>query len=586
MDNKYIIKKKSLLKSTFLRSGRSTRTPNAGLVGALAVGAIAVLSLGLSKSASAFNLYDGSKSGNNLEINLTTTLSYTPIFRVGSPSKLLTSPTLNANGSEGDLAFQHGLVSNEFEVTPVLDITDGDYGAHFSGEAYLNTSYLGTNQNDQPDTLNPYTVAKNTDFTRATRNVDGLNARLLDAFVYGTQHFGANESQSLTLKVGRQTLLWGQSLFFSNNGIAAGMAPIDILTADNNPNAQVQQIIEPVGQVVLTYQPNSVLTLQGYYQFEWEHDYFQGVGAYFSSTDILDKGGERLILATPNSLFPGFPGEYAFRSKDLSPLDNNGQFGASVQLTLGNYDLGFFGLRYDAKSPAIYLTNFNPSAPTPTAYGLSAGNYNLVYPRDIWIEGTSLSTTVGPANLAGELSFRQHMNLVNETGIVATAANNANSNPGYPVGDTMAGQVSAIYISPGIPLDPGGVSVDGEIAFNHVLGITANKVNLTDIPHRSPTAAQFEILMTPTYYDVIPNLQLGFPIGLTYGFYGRSEIDPTENNGTGSVNFGVTATYKVTWLASVTYNDYIGAPNPLIAAGGEPSIADRNYLLLNLQHSF
>lgn len=539
----------------------------------VAIGVTGALLAVLPGTAVAMNLYDGSEHGNHLEINLQTTLSYTPILRVGGVSKILTSPS-NLNGSEGDLNFQHGIVSNEFEILPILDIKDGNYGAHFSGEAYLNTSFLTTNQNDQPSTINPYTIGKNTDFTSATRNVDGENARLLDAFVYGTRDFGAGGRQTFTVKIGRQTLLWGQSIFLGNNGIAAGMAPIDILTANNNPNAQTQQIVEPVGQVVVTYQPNAVVTLQGYYQFEWAHDYFQGVGAYFNSADFLDAGGERILF---------FPGAGLFRTKDLSPGNDNGQFGASVQLSLGNYDLGFYGLRYDSKSPEIYTS---VGAPTPTPYGLSFGTYNLVYPRDIWLEGVGLSTTVGDVNVAGETSFRQHMNLVNETGIAASPSSNANSNPAYPVGDTWAAQVSAVYLSPGIMFDPGGVTMLGEIGFNHVLAVTANKENLTDIPQRTSTAAQFQFLVTPNYYDVLPQLNLSFPIGLAYGFYGRSEIDATENHGTGSVNFGVTATYRTTWIASLTYNDYIGAPNPLITEGAEPAIADRSFVLLNLQHTF
>jgi hypothetical protein len=528
--------------------------------------------------AHAFNLYNGVNYGNNLEIDLSTTLSYTPIWRVQNPSQRLIGYA-NANGSEGDLAFQHGLVSNQFEILPVLDVKDGNYGAHFSAEGYLNTSYLTTNQNDQPQTLNPISLGKSTDFTSATRNVDGLNARVLDAFVYGTERFGAGDQQSFTLKVGRQTLLWGQSLFLSNNGIAAGMAPIDIITANDNPNAQTQQIIEPVGQVVATYQPNPIVTLQAYYQFEWAHDYFQGVGAYFSTADILDKGGQSLLLPdpyyTPGGPYPLFA--QALRTKDLSPEHQNGQFGASLQLTLGNYDVGFFGLRYDSKAPTVYL-HF------PTPYSVT---YNLVYPRDIWMEGASVSTTVGPANVAAETSFRQHMNLTTGAN-PAGPANNANSNPAYPTGDTWAAQASALYVSPPIPFDPGGVSVDGEVGMNHVLKVTANNAAIDSYANhsvtRSSTAAQLQVVVTPSYYDVIPNLQLTFPIGLGYDFYGRSMVDPTENNGTGSVNVGVTATYRVTWIASVTYNDYIGAANPLIQ--GEPSTADRSYVMLNFQHTF
>jgi hypothetical protein len=569
MDKSIERRKVGLWNATALGAVSVRRSSRSDLV--MAVGAVGMLSVAVPHGACALNLYDGTSVGNNLEINLNTTISYTPIFRVSNPSSRLTSPTANPNGSEGDIDFAHGLVSNEFEILPILDIKDGDYGAHFSGEAYLNTSYLGTNQNDQPSTLNPFSVAKSTDFTSATRNVEGLNARLLDAFVYGSHHFGADEGQTITLKVGRQTLLWGQSLFLSNNGIAAGMAPIDIIEADNTPNAQTQQVIEPVGQVVLTYQINPTVTLQGYYQFEWEHDYLQGVGAFFSSSDILDKGGERLIAA---------PGAFFFRTKDISPPINNGQFGASVQLTLGDYDLGFYGLRYDAKTPNVLL---HPAAPTPTANGLSVGTYNLVYPRDIWIEGTSLSTNVGASNVAGEISFRQHMPLVTGAN-VPTVSNNANGNPAYPTGDTMAGQISAIYTSPSIPLDPGGVSMSGEVGFNHVLEVTANKALVTDSPHRSATAAQFQVVVTPTYLNVLPYLDVDFPIGLAYTFYGRSEVDSTENQGTGSVNFGVSATYHISWIASVTYSDNIGAPNPLLI--GEPSVADRNFVLLNLQHSF
>jgi hypothetical protein len=535
--------------------GRMITAAVAGMAGALLAA--------LPQGASAMNLYDGLSVGNNLEINLDTTIAYTGIVRTNNPSARLIGPA-NINGDDGDRNFAHGLVSNEFEVTPILDIRDGDFGAHFSGDAYINTSYLGTNQNSSPYTNNPISIAKNNDFTSATRNVEGLNAQVLDAFVYGTKHFGADDDQAATLKVGRQTLLWGQSLFLSNNGIAGGMAPFDVITADNNPNAETQQLILPVGQVVATYQPNQTLTLQGYYQFEWEPDLLEGAGSYFNSADILDKGGQRLLFA---------PGYGIPRDKNITPPINNGQFGASVQLTLGNYDIGFYGLRYDSKAPTVYLAqNFS--------------SYRLVYPRDIWIEGTSLSTTVGPANVAGEISFRQHAPLV--TGANPTATNNANSNPAYPVGDTWAGQVSAIYVSPGIPLDPGGVTFTGEIGFNHLLKVTANPgaLNgpLNGALSRSSTAADMEVVATPNYYSVLPNLNLGFPIGLTYNLYGRSAIDATENHGTGSFNAGITATYKVTWIASLTFVDHIGAANPLLA--GESSIADRNYLMLNLQHSF
>jgi hypothetical protein len=172
------------------------------------------------------------------------------------------------------------------------------------------------------------------------------------------------------------------------------------------------------------------------------------------------------------------------------------------------------------------------------------------------------------------------MNLA--TGANISATNNANSDPAYPVGDTWAAQVSAIYVTAGVPLDPGGLTLTGEIGFNHLLKVTMNKAAISG--GRTPTAADMAMVVTPNYYDVMPDLALGFPIGFTYNLYGRSAIDSTENHGTGSFTLGVTATYKVTWIAALTYYDNIGAANPHLV--GEPSVADRNYVMLNLQHAF
>jgi hypothetical protein len=531
----------------------------------IGLSALGMLSVAATHNAKAFTLYNGEEYGNNVEINLTTTVSWTPIWRTNNPSKIITS---DANSDDGDLAGAHGLVSNLFEVLPVLDIKDGEFGAHFSGEAYLNTTYLGTNDIVSAGPLN-YTVPKPNDYTSATRNVNGENARLLDALVYGAVHFGAGDNQTLSVRLGRETLLWGQSLYLSSNGIAGVMAPFDVQTADNNPNAQTQQIIEPLGQVEVTYQPNEIVTLQGYFKFEWAHDYFPGAATFQNTSDLIGPGNSRLVVNT------GFPAPFNYfylkRIGDNRPSGTNGDFGISTQLTLGEYDVGFYALRADSYAPVV--------ATTPTL------NYLTLYPRDIWVEGSSFSTTVGQANVAGEFSFRQHMNLA-QGSVVQFPDNNANSNPAYPTGNTYAAQVSAIYLTPGYWFDPGGIAMTGEIGMNHVLATTANKDATAWFAglHRSATAAQFVAVATPTYYNVLPNLQLGFPIGLHYTFYGRSEIDSTENHGTGSINFGVQATYRLTWIASVTFNDFIGNANTLLA--GEPSGADRNFILANLQHSF
>jgi hypothetical protein len=516
------------------------------------------------RNARAYELYSGTYNGQDLEINLDTTVEYSTFYRVNDPSVILAGAG-NANGNDGDSDFRHGFVSNLFEALPVFDLKYGNFGVHVSGEAFIDPSYLEKNQNDQPGTFNSYTTATNQDFTSATRNNNGENAKVLDAFVFGSQNFGANGQQEVTVKLGRTTLLWGQSLFFPENGIAAGQAPLDATIADSVPNAQAQQVFLPVGQAIVTYQPNQVLTIQAYYEFQWQPDTLEGVGAYFSSADILDKGGQRLILG---------PDAYLYRVKNLNPPSQNGQFGASVQMTIGNYDLGLYGLRFDAKAPELYL-----GAPRLGGGPGNAGSYWLVYPRDIQIYGASVSTDVGPANVAAEVSGRRNMPLDSGLGAPASYPGSANADPQYAVGSTMAAQASFIDVTPGVPLDPGGVVLDGEFAMNSVLSVDSGRQFLS--PHRNATAGAFELVVTPTYFDVFPNTELEFPVGITYNLFGRSEVDGGMNHGTGNFSLGVTATYRSTWIAGLTYDDYLGAPSAALNP-----LADRGYLSFNLEHTF
>jgi len=529
--------------------------------------------------ACAFNLYDGTSSGNDLEINLSTTISYTGMYRVNDPSAILAGPA-DPNGNDGDSNFQHGIVGNLFEAVPVLDIRDGNFGAHFSGQLYINTPYLGTNQNNQPGTFNSIYVNKNTDFTSGTRNINGENAQFLDAFAYGKHMF--SDGQSLQVKIGRQTLFWGQSLFFAGNGISGGQAPIDIISAQDLINPQAQQIFLPVGQAVVTYQPFSGFTIQGYYQFEWEHDIFQGAGAYFNPTDTLDKGAQSIVFGGGNAA----PSTILLRDNDLEPEGQNGQFGLSVQDEVGNFDLGLYGLRFDAKAPEAvgYLGQGGIRSITSgyAAGALVVGNYQLVYPRDIWLEGASFSTNVGAANVAGEVSAREHMPLLapNQFATGDTASpGDANGNPAYPVGDVLYGQVSALYVTDGLPLDPGGISFAGEIAMNHLINVTANRDELT--PGHQATAAAFNTAITPLYNDVLPNLDISFPIGIGYDFLGRSEVDGSFYHGDGTFSVGVTGIYRGVWTGNLSYQDYLGKALPVYNG-----LADRGFLSLNLERTF
>ena len=534
--------------------------------------------LAAAPAAHALQLYDGSTHGNNVEVNLNITASYTGMYRVQSPSTVLVNAG-NANGNDGDANFRHGIVGNLFEVLPVLDIKDQSFGMHFSGEYFLNTVYLQGNQNNQADTVNPIT-SSNTSFAQQTRTANGQNGRLLDAFVYDSWNFAGG--QQFTLKAGQQTLFWGQSLFFGTNGIAGGQAPIDVVSASQLVNAQSQQIFLPVGQIVATYQPNSTYTIQGYYQYQWEQYALNGVGSYFSTSDVTGPGGYRLIAAAGG---PGSNFYLAKNGKDLTPESQNGQFGLSVQAQYGNYDVGIFGLRYDSKTPNVYINA--PTGFSATPGGTIVGQYKLVYPRDIWLYGTSLSTTVGATNLAGEISMRTHMPLVagGNAGIQTPGdMGDANGNPLYPVGNTVTAMTSWIYGSPALKFDPGGITFLGEVEYVDVFRVTDNKALLA--PGRSSAASAFDVEVEPAFFEVLPNLELQFPVSLRYNYAGNSQMDVSMNHGTGTFSFSVVATYRESWDASLNYVGYFGKVSTNALAPEVSTTSDRGYVSLNLQHTF
>ncbi len=563
---------------SYVKMKRKFVSGRPGFAWGLGLPAAGALSLAAVPSAHAIELYNGAGYGNNVEISLNITTSFSSFYRVSSPSRIITS---DANANDGDLNFQHGFVGNVFEALPVLDIKDGDFGAHFSGEYFVNESYLQRNQNDSPSTVNPFNINSN-GFAPETQLSNGHNGKMLDAFAYDSVHFG--DDQTVTVKAGQQTLFWGQSLFYGENGIAGGQAPIDVISAEDEVNPQSQQIFLPVGQIVVTYQPNQTYTFQAYYQYEWEPTQLQGVGSYFSSSDVVGPGEQRLIAAT----FPGLGNIYFFNAKALTPPSQNGQFGGSVQAQYGNYDVGLFGLRFDSKAPTVY-TDITSFKDTPNGY--SIGPYKLVYPRDIQLYGTSVSTTIGATNVAGEISGRVHMPLVGSPAPVEASAADPNPNPGnanndplYPVGNTMTGLASFIYGTPDLTYDPGGITFLGEVEYVRVLGVTANKAALA--PGRSSSAAAFDVGATPAYFNVIPNLELQFPVSLSYNFAGNSEMDSTMNHGTGQVTVGVTATYRQTWIASLSYVDYFGkAANASFLPDAAQDV-DRSYVTFNIQHTF
>jgi hypothetical protein len=487
-----------------------------------------------------------------LDVRWDNTLRYIAAFRTFSRDQGL---LVNPNWDDGDRNFDPGPISNRLDLLSELEVTDGDFGLRLSGAGWYDTVYQQHNDNDSPATFNPFSV-RHDEFTRGTRRVHGADIQLGDAFVHGSFEAGG---MPLSFRVGRYALLWGESVFFGENSIAAGQAPSDVARELAQPSSYSKDVFLPVWQASSTVQPADDVSLTAYYQFAWRKDQMPGSGSYFSYNDYLDAGGERIFLA---------PGHFLYRARDITPPDT-GQFGLALQVSGSDVNYGLYALRFNAKDPQTYLYFGAPSR--------GDGLYRLVYPTGTELYGASLSTYLGDSDVSGEMSFRRNAPLVSYPIVVPEGmqANNTN-HPLYPIGNSLHGQVSSDTTFGASSLwERADFAV--ELAANERLAVTRNAENLD--PSVDHFAMAFQANFTPQYFEVLPGLDLSIPLGFGYGLVGNSSIDDTQKAHAGNFEIGVDATYRALWKANLTFTHFIGDPV-------HQRLADRDFVAFTVQRTF
>ncbi|MBW2369939.1 MAG: DUF1302 domain-containing protein [Deltaproteobacteria bacterium] len=558
-------------------------------------------------SAHAFKINTGVPG---LKLYWDNTVKYSASFRVEGQSGTLTDPARNpsnGNQDDGDRNFDKGLISNRFDLLSELDVIYKNFGVRVSGAAWYDFVYNEDNNNDSPMTANALSVPHD-EFTDNTRDLHGRDAEILDAFAFGKVDMGNN---AVSFRVGQFAQLWGESLFFGNNGIAGGMAPIDVVKLLSVPNTQFKELIRPVPQVASQLQIGSRLTIGAYYQFGWEETRLPASGSYFSRSDILVEGGERLFLGGPiMDLSGGGPPVFGaapeawFRGNDLE-ADDAGQGGIQVLVRPGeNLDLGFYAIRYHDKTPQVYARMFKvPGAPlgspapvfNPPGVDLNSGKsgeYFLVYPEDIEMYGITATSTFGGWNVATEISYRCNTPLVSLLhafpGIPGMPEPDNDDNPGYAVGDSVHAQVNWLAV-----FGPSFISREatflGEVAWHRRTDITDNPDALD--PNTTKEAWGIRMVYEPKYRQVLPGLDLSVPLGFAYFPKGTSSvITGFGSDKGGDMSIGLGATYLDAWRCKLSYTHFYGSEHGNLDKDQHFSLkqplADRDFISFSVWRTF
>lgn len=535
-----------------------------------------MLQLSVAATAHAFEFDTGNA---DVKVRWDNTVKYSAAARVESRSDAMVTDNLAANQNtinldDGDRNFSKGLISNRLDLLSEFDASYKKFGLRVSGAAWYDRVYNRPNDNDGGGRANQTSTASN-QFTQATRNLHGRKAEILDAFVYGTADLG---DMPLNVRLGKHSVLYGETLFFGANGIANAQSPVDVVKLLSVPGSQFKEIILPVNQVSAQFQLRPNLALGGYYQFEHRKSRIPAVGSYFSGADVFDDGAENFLFA------PGFG---APRTGDLKAKDS-GQFGLQLRWRPADMDseVGLYAANYHDKLFQAYL-RANPlfGAPGPL-------NFQLVYPENIKTYGASVSTSVGDFNVGVEASVRRNTPLVSGPQIDPSVDGSAGigANALYAVGSSAHLNLSTIYLLGPTAFWQGG-SFLGEFGWNRRTSIKQNAAALD--PNTSRDAYGLRFIFEPQYFQVLPQMDVSVPIGLGYNPRGNSSVVQQFNGGVrkgGDLSIGLKGSYAQQWRFGLTYTHFIGSAGAALGADAhltfKQNLADRDFVSLSVQTTF
>ena len=506
----------------------------------------------------------------DLKVRLDLTPKFSLGYRLKDPSAALTRLDVavdpgTVNEDDGDNNFRKGLISRRLDLLAELDLAGPGWGARLSGTGWHDGVYLDrTDYTSTPvfaggvptgalaSTVNNLPGQAIDEFLPETRRQHGRGGEVLDAFAYVKGDLAGRRG---TLRLGRHTLQWGESLFFGQNGIANAQGPVDIAKILSVPGWQFKEVLLPVEQLSGTLQLAEGLQFGAYYQLKWRPSKLPGVGSYFSNQDYI--GGGRVNFG------PGV--DLPVRTdRDNTPRDS-GQGGVQLRWSPkgGEYEFGVYAAQYHDKTPSGLVFDF------------VNGDVHVAYAENIRTVGASVTSSLGQLNWALEASVRQNTPLNSDPAVLGgpspvLSCDNGRDNPCYALGDTGHLQLSGIYVLQPSALWQGGVLL-GEIAYNHrlkirkdifALGPGGSSVGIGGLdPNTTQGAYALRVLFEPSYFQVLPGLDLSAPFSVGYNFGGRSSAVGNFAGGVsdgGDWSLGLKGKYQSAWSFTLTYNDFFG----------------------------
>lgn len=293
-----------------------------------------------------------------------TTISYGGLYRLQNPNpefygtgstfRGVPGQQYSVNADDGNLNFPKGWSSQLAKVSHDLELRYRDFGGLVRGYYFYDFEVM-----DHFDGRTP--------LSSEAKDKVGRGFELLDFYAFANLDLGEHP---VDVRIGRQVLSLGESTFIPN-GINV-VNPVDLAKL-RVPGAELKEALLPVNMVKASIGLTKNVSVEPFYLLEFRRNEIEPTGTYFSTNDMVSRGGDKVLLGFGSLPDSGTLGAIPRGDNRLGSNLNQGGVSFRIQApNLKDTEFGLYYLHYNSRSPVI--SALSPTGPIDSTLVLNTAN--------------------------------------------------------------------------------------------------------------------------------------------------------------------------------------------------------------------